>query len=170
MTTTKFSSNSRRFPASRMTLIADISIPAACGTINHAIICSLLENKNKFVAWSKLERLVQTNLVQYGGLDALKKFVKKCGKKPIIDVIKDTIKKLSLSPTCFNNKTANELHERGVGVFLFSDGALAKTGGKCTHRGEKTFIKFTNGLSIQTEEDVSNFQNFRRRFNLVNED
>lgn len=168
--TKKSFTTSRKLPTSRMTVISDISVPAMCGTLHHAIICSLLDNKNRFVTWNKLERLVPIHVLQYGGEEAFKRFTKKCSKSSVLGEIKTCLKKMSLWPACTFNKTAQDLHERGVVLFMFLDGAMAKTGGKCIHRNNKIFVHFKDGLGAQSCDDIISFQQFRRKHNLVGED
>ena len=71
---------SKRLPEDKMTVINDVSIPAIPGSCYHAILCGLIDNKNKFVFWTRLEKLVEKYIVTYGGEEAWNKFVKR-GKK-----------------------------------------------------------------------------------------
>ena len=133
-----------------MTVINDIFVPAIPGTCYHAILCSLLENKNKLVSWNRLKQMVERNLLLYGGEQSLSKFCarKSVGKNPefVLKKIKTNTHTLTRTgKNCYGYR----LHVRGIAIYYFSDGSMARTGGKFLASRGRYDIRFKDGTGFQ---------------------
>ena len=145
-------SNSKRLPEEKMTVISDISIPAISGTCFHAILCALLENKNKFITWEKLLRLVEKYLVMFGGDEAWKKFAYHRNTKIENDVIMKKIKtNIHTLTRTGKNCYGFRLHSRGIAIYYFRDGAMIRVGGKyIPAKGRRSYsVAFKDGTQLQ---------------------
>jgi hypothetical protein len=140
----------KRLSDERMTFIGEIQIPATPGSFCHAILCSLVDNKNKFVTWNRLLKLVEEYMVMFGGEKSWKKFsfAKSKNLDGVLKKIKTNIH--SLTRTGKNNQ-GYKLHERGIAIYYFKDGAMARTGGKyIPAKGRKSYdVRFHDGTGIQ---------------------
>lgn len=152
----------RKLKESRMTSINEVNIPVQPGTCLHAILVALLENKNKFVPWSKILRLVSDNMVRYGGEDAWRVFYKKCSKnqEQLLQKIKTNIR---LVMQVGKKTQGYKLHSRGVVVYLFKDGIMARTGGKfIAGRGRGLYsVKFKDGTGFQQSDVLTSYREYK---------
>jgi len=155
--------NSKRLPEHRMTMINDILVPAIQGTCYHAILCSLFSNKNKFVTSSKLLELVEEYMIMYGGSEAWKDFAyRKMRKRSrvrsrIFDcqyVLKKIRTNIYTLTRVGKKNNGYRLHVRGIAIYYFKDGAMARTGGKfIPARGRRPYtVKFKDGTELQVRK------------------
>ena len=119
----------------KMTEINGVLIPYLAGTSNHAILCALAEYRDRIIFWERLFQLSEKYLRQFGGPDVCDEFLKIKKVNDYKKRIKDTV----LRWTANNTKTnlGYRLHERGMVVYVFSDGAMLITGGKLVKDGKK---------------------------------
>ena len=133
--------NGRGIPVDKMTLINGVRIPSIPGTCYHSILCALAENKDKFCPWSKVVTSVEKYMRMYGGNKAWKEFSSKHHVKPYVKRIKENAHTLTRSgKDCYGYR----LHERGMCIYFFKDGAILFTGGKFVqvHGAKKYDVKF----------------------------
>lgn len=155
---------SKRLPEERMTLIGEIAVPAVPGTSYHAILCGLIDYKNKFVTWNKIASLVEEYLIMFGGEGAWKKFTnrKTKNKEYILDKIKTNTNMLTKTG---KKSYGYRLHERGIVIYYFKDGAMARTGGKfIPAKGRKSYnVRFHDGTGIQlrTKGELLSYREFK---------
>ena len=155
--------NSKRLPEDKMIIIGDIVIPAVPGSCYHAILCSLIENKNKFVGWGRLYRLVEKHIVMYGGDQAWKKFAgSKQDTKAISKKIRTNTHTLTRRGTnCYGYR----LHERGIAIYYFKDGTMARTGGKfIPAKGCRPYdLKFSDktGFQVRQRGKIMSYQEYK---------
>lgn len=156
-TKTKFKNNlikKRKYrkcdPEEKMTMIHDVLIPFRAGSCCHAILCSLLESKNKFVTWEKILRSVEHYMIMFGGNESWKSFCKKDSNNKNKLMVR--IKSNANSLTAVGNKTHNfKMHKMGTVIYMFYDGMLARTGGKyIPGKGRRAYsVIFADGSSFQ---------------------
>jgi len=138
---------SKRLPIDKMTLISGIKIPSMPGSCYHAIIAALAENKDKFCSWSKIIELTQRNMKMYGGRAAWDKFVSKSNVKSPEQRIKDNTHTLTRTGRdCYGYR----LHEQGMCIYYFKDGALLLTGGELKNGDDTYDVVFADGRGLQT--------------------
>jgi len=140
-----------------MTVIGDIAVPAIPGTCYHAILCSLMFTKNKFVTWNKLSQLVEEYLLRYGGDDAWNKFAYRSSGKSRGKIDEEHVLKKIKTNTHTLTRTGKNcygyrLHVRGIAIYYFRDGSMIRTGGKYVPaRGRRPYaVKFKDGTGLQT--------------------
>ena len=153
--------NSRRLPIDKMTEVNGIRIPSMPGSCYHAIICSLAQNKNKFCSWDKIIELTEKYMKQYGGQKMWDKFTRKGGVKGYKQRIKDNTHTLTRTgKDCYGYR----LHERGMCIYFFKDGATLFTGGEFSSDGETYVIRFSDGrgLQIRYRGTTMTFQEYKK--------
>lgn len=139
--------HSKRLPIKRMTEINGIKIPSVPGSCYHAIIAALSEYKDRFCSWDKLIKLTQRNMRMYGGSQAWDKFVAKSNVKSYQQRIKDNTHTLTRTGRdCYGYR----LHEQGMCIYYFKDGAMLLTGGELKNGIESYNVIFPSGRRLQT--------------------
>jgi hypothetical protein len=138
--------NSKRLPEERMTEVNGIIIPSMPGTLYHSVLCALAEYSNKVVPWERIYTLSEKYMRQYGGAVAWQKFYKKQEVKSYQKRIRNSIYSLT---RCGKNCYGYRLHERGMSIYYFSDGAMMLTGGEFIKQGSKYGILFSDGRGLQ---------------------
>ncbi len=138
---------SKRLPLDKMTLVSGIKIPSMPGSCYHAIIAALAENKDKFCPWSKIIELTQRNMRMYGGQKAWDKFVSKSNVKSSAQRIKDNTHTLTRTgKDCYGYR----LHEQGMCIYYFKDGAILLTGGTLKSEKDTYDVIFPDNRRLQT--------------------
>jgi len=137
--------NSKRLPESRMTEINGVRIPSMPGSCYHAIICALAHHKNQLCSWQKVYEDTEKYMCQYGGVSAWNKFKEKGNVKSWQQRIKDNCHTLTRSgKDCYGYR----LHERGMVIYFFRDGAILYTGGEFQD-GDNYDVLFPDGFGLQ---------------------
>lgn len=138
--------NSKRLPESRMTEINNIKIPSMPGSCYHAIICALASHKDAFCNWDKVYELTEKYMRQYGGSQSWDKFTSKTNVKPHKQRVKDNTHTLTRTgKDCYGYR----LHERGMAIYFFKDGAMLLSGGRIVEEGDSYEVLFPDGKSLQ---------------------
>jgi len=138
---------SKRLPLDKMTLVGGIKIPSMPGSCYHAIIAALAENKDRFCPWSKIVELTQRNMLMYGGQKAWEKFVSKSNVKSPAQRIKDNTHTLTRTGRdCYGYR----LHEQGMCIYYFKDGAMLLTGGTLKSKDGTYDVVFPDKRRLQT--------------------
>jgi len=138
---------SSRLSHDKMTEIDGIKIPAMPGTCYHGILCSLAINHNKFCTWERIFLMTEKYMIQYGGQKAWDKFVGKSDVKAYQQRIRDNTHTLTRTG---RNAYGYRLHELGMAIYYFKDGAMLLVGGKRTVSGNKYQVTFKNGCQLQS--------------------
>lgn len=139
--------HSKRLPVEKMTEVNGIKIPSMPGSCYHAIIAALAEYKDKFCSWDKLIDLTQRNMRMYGGHKSWNKFVEKSDVKSYQQRIKDNAHTLTRTGRdCYGYR----LHEQGMCIYYFKDGAILLTGGQLQNRNDTYDVIFPDGRRLQT--------------------
>lgn len=138
--------SSRRLPNDKMTEVNGIKIPSMPGSCYHAIICALAESKDQFVPWNRLIERSEKYMCQYGGQQAWEKFKSKSKVKSHEQRIKDNCHTLTRSGRdCYGYR----LHERGMAIYFFKDGAMLVTGGRLRKTDKGYQVEFDDGRGLQ---------------------
>lgn len=139
--------DSKRLPPEKMTEISGIKIPSIPGSCYHAILCAFAENKDRFVYWNRLFELVSRNMRKYGGDESWKTFLGKDGVKAAELRIKENVHTLTRrGRDCYGYR----LHEMGMAIYYFKDGALLITGGEMRKKSDSGYdVYFSNGRKLQ---------------------
>jgi len=138
---------SKRLPVEKMTEINGIKIPSMQGSCYHAIIATLAENKDKFCTWDKIIERTHHNMRKYGGPQAWDKFVGKNNVKSHEQRIKDNTHTLTRTGRdCYGYR----LHEQGMCIYYFKDGAMLLTGGELKNGDDRYQVVFPDGRGLQT--------------------
>lgn len=139
--------DSKRLPIEKMTEVNGIKIPSMPGSCYHAIIAALAEHRDKFCSWNKLIELTQRNMRMYGGEKSWNKFIEKSNVKSCEQRIKDNTHTLTRTGRdCYGYR----LHERGMCIYYFKDGAMLLTGGQLQNDGDDAYdVIFPNGHRLQ---------------------
>lgn len=139
--------HSKRLPFDKMTEVNGIKIPSMPGSCYHAIIAALAENKDKFCSWDKIIDLTHQNMRMYGGKQAWEKFVGKNNVKSYKQRIKDNTHTLTRTGRdCYGYR----LHEQGMCIYYFKDGAMLLTGGQLQNGDDSYDVVFHDGRRLQT--------------------
>lgn len=139
-------SESKRLPPEKMTEVNGVKIPSMPGSCYHAIICALAEHKDTFLTWDRIIELVERFMRQYGGPEAWDKFKAKKGVKTYQQRIKDNTHTLTRTGRdCYGYR----LHELGMAIYFFKDGATLLTGGEFEKQGSSYEVKFPDGRCLQ---------------------
>ena len=140
-------SNSKRLPVGKMTQINGVKIPSMPGSCYHAIIASLAENKDQFCTWEKIIDLTHKNIRMYGGQKAWDKFSAKGNVKSYKQRIRDNTHTLTRrGRDCYGYR----LHEQGMSIYYFKDGAMLVTGGELSNENDSYDVVFSDGRRLQT--------------------
>lgn len=138
--------NSKKLSLPKMTDINGIKIPAMPGSCYHAIMCCLAEHKNKFVLWNKIFELTEKYMRMYGGELSWNKFIKKDDVKTYEKRIKENVHTLTRTGRdCYGYR----LHEMGMCIYFFQDGAMLLTGGDYKKTKGRYDVIFSDGRRIQ---------------------
>jgi len=138
--------HSKRLPIDKMTEINGVKIPSMPGSCYHAILVALAENKDTFCPWDKIIELTQSNIRKYGGAKAWKEFTQKPGVKTYQQRIRDNAHTLTRTGRdCYGYR----LHEQGMCIYYFKDGAMLVTGGKFVQKEDKYDVVFSDGRKLQ---------------------
>lgn len=138
--------NSRRLPADRMTEVNGVKIPSMPGSCYHAILCALAQGKNKFCPWDRIIDATEKFMRQYGGDQAWSKFLEKSGVKGYKQRIKDNTHTLTRTgKDCYGYR----LHEKGMVIYFFKDGAILFTGGVLNSKPDGYSVDFPDGRGLQ---------------------
>jgi len=142
--------HSHRLPTNKMTEINGIKIPSMPGSCYHAIICALAQNKEKFCSWDKIVEATEYYMRKYGGVEAWEKFKSKGNVKPYQTRIKENVHTLTRTgKDCYGYR----LHERGLAIYFFKDGAMLLSGGTfspISDSGTAGYgVRFPDGRGIQ---------------------
>ena len=154
----------KRLPVERMTEINGIKIPSVSGTCYHAIMCTLVEYKDTFCMWSKIFEKTEKYMRQFGGDEAWKKFIDKRMSKNYQQRIKDNTHTLTRTG---NNAYGYRLHEQGMVIYFFKDGAILFTGGKLRQSGKKYNVIFPDGKRLQVRYR-GNIMTWKEYNNFIN--
>jgi len=138
---------SKRLPLDKMTTVHGIKIPSMPGSCYHAIIATLAEHKDKFCTWDKIIERTHQNMRKYGGQEAWGKFIGKNNVKSYEQRIKDNAHTLTRTGRdCYGYR----LHEQGMCIYYFKDGAMLVTGGQLKNENDKYDVIFPDGKRLQT--------------------
>ncbi len=139
---------SKRLPPDKMTDVSGIKIPSMPGSCYHAIMTTLAMNKDRFCSWAKIIDGTHHHMRMYGGEKAWGSFIAKSNVKSYEQRIKDNTHTLTRSgKDCYGFR----LHEQGMCIYYFKDGALLMTGGTLKLSGnEKYDVVFPSGHGLQT--------------------
>lgn len=138
--------NSKKLPLEKMTVVNGVRIPSIPGTCYHAIIASLSENKDLFCDWNKIVSSTATNMRKYGGEKSWVSFRDRKGSKNYIQRIKDNVHTLTRTGRdCYGHR----LHEMGMCIYYFKDGAMLLTGGEMIGSGDDYDVVFSDGRKLQ---------------------
>ena len=137
---------SKRLPVERMIEINGIKIPSMTGTCYHAIMCTLAEYSDAFCSWSKIFDRTEKYMRQFGGDEVWTKFTGKRMSKHYQQRIKDNTHTLTRTG---NNAYGYRLHEQGMVIYFFKDGAVLFTGGKLHQKGKEYNVVFPGGKKLQ---------------------
>jgi hypothetical protein len=138
--------DSKRIPPEKMTEVNGVKIPSLPGSCYHAIICGLAQYKDSFVAWDKIIELVEKYMRQYGGAASWNRFKDKKGVKTYQQRIKDNTHTLTRTGRdCYGYR----LHELGMAIYFFKDGATLLTGGHFEKHGSSYTVTFPDGRGLQ---------------------
>ena len=139
---------SEKLALEKLTEVNGVKIPSIPGSCYHAIISSLAEYKDKFCPWNKVIELTEQNMRMYGGTEAWEHFVKKNNVKGYAQRIKDNTHTLTRTGRdCYGFR----LHERGMCIYFFKDGAMLLIDGvfkSGKSKGEYEVI-FSDGRKLQ---------------------
>ncbi len=139
--------NSKKLSIDKMTEVNGVPIPSVPGSCYHAILCALASNKNKFLAWDRIIELTEKYMRQYGGSPAWDKFKGKSEVKDYEKRIRDNAHTLTRTgKDCYGFR----LHERGMAMYYFKDGAMLLTGGEYVPCKGGYKVKFSNDMGLQT--------------------
>lgn len=139
-------SESKRLPLEKMTEVNSVKIPSVPGSCYHAIICALADHKDNFLSWDRVIELVERYMRQFGGVEAWDKFKAKKGVKTYEQRIKDNTHTLTRTGRdCYGYR----LHELGMAIYFFKDGATLLTGGQFEKQGSSYDVKFPDGRGLQ---------------------
>ncbi len=137
---------SRRLPYEKMTEVNGIKVPSMPGCCYHAIIATLAQNKEKFCGWDKIIQLTQENMRRYGGEKTWKRFIGKDDVKSYEQRIKYNTHTLTRTgKDCYGYR----LHELGMCIYYFKDGAMLLTGGELKKGTDKHDVIFPDGRRLQ---------------------
>lgn len=137
---------SKRINEYHMVEVNGVKIPSVPGSCYHAIICALAENKDKFCPWKKIIESVEKYMKKYGGFEAWKTFIEKDDVKPLIQRIKENTHTLTRTgKNCYGFR----LHERGMCIYFFKDGAILLTGGQIVYQNNQYNVKFPGNKRLQ---------------------
>lgn len=139
---------SKRLPIDKMTEINGIRIPSMPGSCYHAIIATLARNKDKFCSWEKIIEGTHYHMRMYGGEKSWKKFINKNQVKSHQQRIKDNTHTLTRTgKDCYGYR----LHEQGMCIYYFKDGAMLLTGGNLSASENGQYgVVFPDGRDLQT--------------------
>jgi hypothetical protein len=152
--------NSKKLPPSKMTEVNGIKVPSIPGSCYHAIICALATHKNKFCNWAKIVELVEKYMRQYGGHRAWEKFRDKTLVKDYKQRIKDNCHTLTRTgKDCYGYR----LHEQGMCIYFFKDGAILFTGGQMQDCGDQYDVIFLDKrLQYRYRGTTMTYQEYRK--------
>jgi hypothetical protein len=138
--------DSKRIPLDKMTEVNGVKIPSLPGSCYHAVICGLAQYKDTFVPWDRIIELVEKYMRQYGGASSWSKFKEKKGVKTYQQRIKDNAHTLTRTGRdCYGYR----LHELGMAIYFFKDGATLLTGGQFEKHGTSHSVKFADDRGLQ---------------------
>lgn len=139
--------DSKRLPFDKMTEVNGVRIPSMPGSCYHAIICALAQNKDNFLTWDRITELTEKYMRRFGGPQAWDKFCNKKGVKSPKQRIKDNTHTLTRTGRdCYGYR----LHEQGMAIYFFKDGAMLLTGGTFEKKGDNYTVTFPDGRTLQT--------------------
>lgn len=141
---------SSKLPFDKMTEVNGVKIPSLPGSCYHAIICALSQHKSEFCEWDKIIKLTEHYMRKYGGSEAWVKFRDKKNVKPYEDRIKENVHTLTRTgKDCYGYR----LHELGMAIYFFRDGAMLFTGGTFfpnSDSGTVSYgVRFNDGKGLQ---------------------
>lgn len=137
---------SKRLPLNRMTVVNGVRIPSMPGSCYHSIISALAEYKDKFCSWDKIISLSSKNMRMFGGQEVWDKFYNKSGVKSYSQRIKDNTHTLTRAGRdCYGYR----LHEMGMAIYFFKDGAMLITGGELKSDNDCYNVVFPDGGGLQ---------------------
>lgn len=153
--------SSRRLPVEKMTELNGVRVPSMPGSCYHAIICSLASQKDCFCYWEKLYTLIERYMRQYAGADAWAKFKNKKGKQDYKERIRENTHTLTRTgKDCYGYR----LHEQGMCIYYFRDGAMLITGGTLVRTKNGYNVVFNDGKKLQSRYrgTVMTYKEYRR--------
>jgi len=138
--------HSKRLPPAKMTELNGIRIPSMPGSCYHAIICALAETKDQFLPWNRIVERTEKYIRQYGGPKAWERFRGKEDVKSFEQRIKDNTHTLTrMGRDCYGYR----LHEQGMCIYFFKDGAMLVTGGQLKKKSGSYEVVFSDGRTNQ---------------------
>jgi hypothetical protein len=138
--------NSKRLSSEKMTKVNGIGIPSIPGSSYHAIISALAVYKDRFCPWNKIISGASKMMRIYGGEKAWEKFYGKLDVKTYTHRIKTNTHTLTRTgKNCYGFR----LHEIGMAIYFFKDGAMLLTGGKLEMKKRVYDVVFPDGRRLQ---------------------
>lgn len=127
----------------------DVLIPAVPATLGHAVLCAMADSKNRFARWDKLYRLASNFLVQYGGEEAAQDADDAWKSR-----VRSVIRSMSKIPAA-KGSMAWRLHEHGMAVVVFADGAVLRVNGWIDRkpRCRRYVMAFPDGTVLEGNQD-----------------
>ena len=156
---------SKRLQNKKMTELNGIVIPSMPGSCYHAIICALAEFKDQFIPWNRIIERTERYMIQYGGDEAWDQFRSKKHVKPYQQRIRDNTHTLTRSgKDCYGFR----LHEQGMVIYFFKDGAVLHTGGKYrkTENGYNVYFQDGKRLQVRYRGDILSYREYSRFLDL----
>ena len=157
--------SSKRLPENRMTEVNGVKIPSMPGSCYHAIMCTLAESKDQFCSWHKIVERTEYFMRMYGGDESWERFRNKNHVKTCEQRIKDNAHTLTRSGRdCYGYR----LHERGMAIYFFKDGAILYTGGQFVKTNPGYQVQFNDGkqLQVRYRGTTMTFKEYRRFLEL----
>jgi hypothetical protein len=137
---------SKRIPYEKMTEVNSVKIPSLPGSCYHAILCGLAQYREHLVTWDKLTELVEKYMRQYGGAKSWNNFKNRKDVKTHQQRIKENVHTLTRTGRdCYGYR----LHELGMAIYFFKDGAMLLTGGKFATKDSTYTVTFPDGRGLQ---------------------
>lgn len=143
------SADSVEFLHSNITIVNGVPVPATCGSLFHSILCSFSEQKDKFCTWLKLADKTQDYYRKYAGYEEWTRLY----YKPGIEIFEKKVQYSVHTLTKVGKKEYGyRLHELGMCIYTFKDGAVLHTGGKfIKKKGMGYSLEFDDGKEMQAK-------------------
>ena len=130
----------------KLTEVNTIKIPAVPGSCYHAIMCALASQHDHLLYWDRIVELTERYMIQYGGHEAWDDFKSKSKSKTCLQRIKENTHTLTRTG---KGSYGYRLHENGLSIYYFSDGAILLTDGNFEKQGRKYTVEFPDGRGLQ---------------------
>lgn len=137
-----------------MVVLNGVKIPSQKGSVYFGILCALATYKHQFCPWWRITELCEKFMCQYNGEKQWQKFVNKTDVKSCQKRIKENTYTFTRKG---NNCYGFRLHELGMGVYFFRDGAMLLTDGEFVQTENDYDVRFPDGRTLQYKYNGSNF-------------